>query len=340
MSDDRYARQRILAQVGDAGQSRLASARVVIVGLGALGCPVADLLARAGVGELTLIDRDLVEMSNLQRQTLYSSADVGQPKALAAAARVAAINPTVRAIPRPIDVNSRNAEEIARSADVIVDATDNAQSRYLINDVSLKLAIPWVYGGAVGTEGRATGFRPSAASPCLRCLFRDPPSPGELPTCDSVGVLNTLTATIGAMQAHLTLRMLIEPAWTPDGLLSVKMWDGALRWIDTAQAKEPTCSACGQRRFDFLNSPAQGTATLCGHGTVQVLPPTPTAVDLAQIAERWELLGSPLLSRHLLRLELPGEGLKVTLFADGRLLIRGLDSVDGARGIYDRLVGS
>lgn len=340
MSDERYARQRVLPQIGAAGQDRLSRAVVLVVGAGALGSPVAELLVRAGVGELRLADRDLVEMSNLQRQTLFGVADVGMPKAVAGAARLAAVNPTVSVVPHVADLNATNVEELADGADVVVEATDNAQSRYLVNDVAAKRSIPWVYGGAVGVEGRVAGFNSFLGGPCLRCLFRDPPAAGELATCDAAGVLNALTMAVGAMQAQVALRMIVEPEWKPTELVSVRMWPSGFRVVDIGEAREVGCPCCGGKQFEFLDAPVQATTTLCGNGTIQVIAPRRVRVDLGKIRDRWARIATVGETKHMLRMDVPGEGLTVTLFADGRLLIRGLEDEVRARAVYDRLVGS
>ena len=218
MTDDlyhphRYHRQTLLPEVGLAGQSRLAAGRVLVVGVGALGCTIAEQLARAGVGHLTFVDRDVVELTNLQRQVLFTEADAraGVPKAVAAAGRLAAVNSSIKLESIVADVDAETLPRLLARArpHVIVDGTDNAPTRYLINDAAVRGRLPWVYGGCVGTVGRSFAILPGVG-PCLRCLFPTPPGAGELPTCDTAGVLGPAAAVVGALAAATTLRLLIE----------------------------------------------------------------------------------------------------------------------------------
>lgn len=362
---DRYARQRLIPGIGDVGQARLASARVVVVGLGALGSVAAELLARAGVGSgdgggLVLIDRDVVELSNLQRQVLYATGDVGKPKAQAAAERLAAVNPEARVTPLAIELSSVNIAEVlgveaGTRTNLIVDATDNAQTRYLVNDASCEWGIPWVYGGAVGTQGRVAGFVPGGGgTPCLRCLWETPPAAGELPTCDTAGVLNTITTIVAAWQVQIALRLLAEPGWLPTKLITIDAWSMRTREVEIGS--EERCGCCATATSgavrEFLHAPPAATVTLCGRDTVQVSPPGgkggATRLDLNEFARRWEAAGltGVRATAFLLRGELAGAGkvggagVSVSLFADGRLLLQGLADPATARGWYDRLVGS
>lgn len=387
MSLERYARQRLVAQIGPEGQSRLARARILIIGLGALGSLVADLLARAGVataptGLLRAVDRDLVELTNLQRQTLYTARDLGLPKADAAARRLTEINPDVHLdfTPTHLDATSLPSLLFGSSAnnstqlpiDLIIECTDNAETRYLINEASVEWKIPWVYGGAVATSGRATAFRPSdetkkpskegrgremaeeSGGACLRCLFPTMPAPGELGTCDTVGVLNSLTAMVAATQVQLALRLLTEPTWVPNRLLAIEAWDMAFREITTD--RDPDCPCCGPRaERQLLGQPtSSGAVVLCGRGTVQVMPPkrqdSDFLLDLKEISRRWQRVGKTTETPTLLRLEVEPSGMSqgyvASLFKDGRLLVAGLDGapwdggVEGAMAVYSRLVGT
>lgn len=348
-SDPRYARQEILPQIGPAGQASLAASTVLVVGLGALGSVAADLLARAGVGHLLLLDRDTVELSNLQRQTLYATPDVGSPKAIAAATRLSSVNPTLRLTPLPTDLNASNILSLLSGVSLILDATDNAQTRYLLNDAAIHVRLPWVYGGAVATTGRVAAFAPARGSHCLRCLFPTPPSPGELPTCDTAGVLNTATATIASLQTTLALRLLLDPAYIPDQLLSIDFW--TLRF-SSIHLTDPGCPTCCGGALEFLHAASPPVVSLCGRNTLQVLPPRPTRVRLSEIAERWKTLGTVHLTPHILRLHPnpPSQTVGAALFADGRLLLEfppGTASPPDtsaaqalAQTLYDRWVGT
>jgi len=301
----------------------------------------ADLLTRAGVGRLELVDRDTVEISNLQRQTLYSTADVGEAKAVAAGRRLAQVNPGIGLGVHTTDVNAGNVLDLIAGATVVIDATDNAQTRYLINDATIRTGLPWVYGAAVGTVGRVAGFWPGGGGACLRCLFWQPPAAGELPTCDTAGVLNTATATIGALQANTCLRLICQPQWVPDTLLSVDLWT---QRFATIAMTDPGCPACRGGQLDFLNSPVQPAVSLCGRNTVQILAPKPTTLDLVALAARWAPLGEVRGSRHMVRLHPAEDGqvLSATIFTDGRMLIEfvGAGMEEEARGLYDRWVGT
>jgi molybdopterin-synthase adenylyltransferase len=268
----RYHRQTLLPQIGPAGQHRLAASRVLLIGCGALGTTIADQLVRAGVGRLVLADRDIVELTNLQRQTLFDERDAadGLPKAIAAANRLREINSTVQVTPLVTDIHAGNIEDLlAPRFDLILDGTDNVQTRYLINDVSVKHAIPWIYGAAVGTEGRVMSILPPT-TPCLRCIFPIPPGAHDLPTCDTAGVLGMAATIIGAFQAIEAIKILTGQS-SASALLRFDFWQPRLHAMPLTDAKRPDCPCCCQRRFDYLDVPAgDAAATLCGRNAVQV----------------------------------------------------------------------
>ena len=302
MTHDRYHRQVLLPRIGEAGQQRLARAHAAIVGCGALGSVAADLLARAGVGTLTLIDRDVVEPTNLQRQLLFDEADArnGTPKAVAAKARLGAVNSTIAIRAHVADLNHTNAERLTgldpqASPAVLLDGTDNFETRYLLNDLAVRHATPYVYAGAVGTTGTAYTVMPDQ-SPCIRCLYPDVPPPGTTPTCDTAGVLGPLIATVAAWQATQALKLLTAN----HAALSRNLWtwdawspDTPPRAIDVTKARDPSCPCCARCRFDFLDGRAASrTTTLCGRHAVQLIPGNhettqpPAPVDLAALAHR------------------------------------------------------
>ena len=338
---DRYHRQRILGVVGDAGQERLAAARVVIIGCGALGTVLAESLARAGVGTLILADRDLVELTNLQRQTLYTEADAAEarPKAVAAAERLAAINSSIAVEARPIDVDSSNVEALIAGATLVLDGTDNAAVRYLVNDACVKHGIAWVYGAAVATEGRVMPVLPGRG-PCLRCVFREMPAAGELATCDTVGVLGPVAGLVANLEAALAIRMLVIDD-APLQLHVIDAWDGRVQAIDVGQARDPGCPACGRGDFEFLRHAPADSAQLCGQDAVQVRPPTSTTLDLPSLARRLSTAGRVQAMPFMVRF-VPDErpGLKLTAFADGRLIVQGTRELSEARSLYARFVGA
>jgi molybdopterin/thiamine biosynthesis adenylyltransferase len=344
----RYHRQSLLPQVGREGQARLSGARVLLVGCGALGTVVADYLVRAGVGGVTMVDRDLVELTNLQRQTLFDESDVtsGAPKAVAAVERLRKVNATVELDAVVADVHSENIEALAgvggRGAagrvDVIVDGTDNAETRYLINDVANKHGVPWVYGAAVGAEGRVMVIDPPRTA-CLRCLFPDAPLPGELQTCDTTGVLGPVAGVVASLQAAATIRLIVGGGSASE-LATIDAWTMRLRSISTADGKRPDCPACGsRRRYDFLDAPPAATTALCGRDSVQLRPRAVVNLDLSALATRWRAAGEVDQSPYLLRLRPRGERESITLFRDGRVIIHGTTDPARARSVRSRFVG-
>ncbi len=356
MQPDRYQRQTLLPQIGPAGQARLGRARAILIGCGALGTVLADALVRAGIGYLSIVDRDLVEWSNLQRQVLFDEADAkeGAPKAVAAARRLRAINSSVSIEPLVADLNGANVERIlglesagATRPDLILDGTDNVVTRYLLNDVSVKHGVPWIYGACVGTEGRMMTIRPGETA-CLRCIFPEPPAPGELPTCDTAGVLGPAAGVVASLQAVAAIKLLIGAAVNiKEELISLDLWSSRFRATSLADARRDDCPTCALNRFDFLDAPISDSASLCGRDAVQIRPasgygnPDSSKFDLNQAALR--LLGCGKIERtpYLLRCQLDSPpGVRLTLFPDGRLIVHGVTDIDRARSLYARYIGS
>ena len=339
----RYHRQSLLPQIGDAGQERLARARVLLVGCGALGTVIAEQMARAGVGYLRICDRDLVETTNLQRQVLFDEADAaaGRPKAIAAAQRLAAINSTIAMEPHVVDVHSGNIESLMEGVDVVLDGTDNVETRYLINDAAVKHSIPWVYGACVGTGGRAMGIVPGR-SPCLRCMFAEPPGPGELETCDTAGVLASAAGVVASLQVVEGMRILVGDATAASELATIDLWPVRIRTISTADARRADCPTCGERRFDLLDVRAGAAAmSLCGRNTVQVRPASNgSSIDLDAAADRLRNTGAVERSAFFVRCMVRDSNLTITLFPDGRAMIHGTADLAVARSIYARFVGN
>jgi adenylyltransferase/sulfurtransferase len=345
---DRYHRQTLLPQIGAAGAARLAAARVLLVGCGALGTTIAEQLVRAGVGFLRIVDRDIVELTNLQRQMLFDEADAteGTPKAIAAGRRLAAINSSVRVEPVVADVNAENIEGFADSVHLILDGTDNAETRYLINDVAVKHGIPWIYGACIGIEGRVMTIVPGQ-TPCLRCIFSSPPAAGELPTCDTAGVLGPAATIVGAMQAIEAIRVIVggESAVSPR-LVHLDFWRQRFGATALDGARNSDCPCCGQREFSFLaarGTSAGGSTSLCGRNAVQVRPPVgQTRIDLKHLEARLRSSTTDVQrTPHLLKCRPAGEvGVTLTIFPDGRAIVHGTDDPAKARSIYARWVGS
>jgi molybdopterin-synthase adenylyltransferase len=342
--DDRHSRQVLLPQVGEGGQQRLAASRVLVVGCGALGSHAADLLVRAGVGTVHLVDRDLVETSNLQRQVLYDDADARQraPKALAAARHLSAIDPAARVVPHLVDLQRANVGGLVDRVDLVVDGTDNLETRYLLNDICVQRGLPWVYGGVIGTTGICMAVVPEVG-PCLRCLFPEPAPAGSLQTCDTAGVLNTAPAVIAALQVTQAFRLLLGSGGEVAGtLIHLDLWD--LSWKRLSVSREPTCRCCGQQRYEFLDGEGgsstarlDGRERLCGRDAVQIDPATDQQVDLDELGER--LTGVATVVRTTPVLEVREGGLTLVLFPDGRAVVEGTTEPAEARALYARLVG-
>lgn len=368
MSDlARYHRQMLLPGIGEAGQRRLADAHALLVGCGALGTVIADALVRAGIGTLTIIDRDFVEVTNLQRQILFTEADVasGTPKALAAKQRLERINSQVRIQAIVDDFNARNAERCAEGADLILDGLDNFETRYLLNDLAVSRCVPYVYGGAVGTTGMSLTILPrrdaneagsqlirwtdEQSTPCLRCVFPEAPPPGASPTCDTAGVLGSVVMQVAAHQATQAVKLIVGDIDAVDRqMLSIDVWANEQRRFDVSGAGNDACPCCGQRDFIHLaGDGASGATSLCGRNAVQISPVGAGAsVDLAVLAARLSPHGSFHSNEFLMRGELsdePGENggsIELTLFANGRAIIRGTTDIENARSIYARYIGS
>lgn len=333
--DERYSRQIRFAGIGPAGQQALASATVAIAGCGALGSFQAAALARAGAGRLLLIDRDYVEWSNLQRQWLYTEEDAkeARPKAAAAAAAIARINSAVQAEAVIADLSPANAEEILSPAAVILDGTDNFETRYLLNDVAVKLAKPWIYGGAVGSYGIVMPVIPGQTA-CFRCVYPQAPG-GVQPTCETAGVVNTVTSLVASLQVSLALRLLTGNS--PDGrITTVDVWSGALRNVPPPQ-RDPACGCCVHRKFAALDSHSRAPVSLCGRNAVQIHERR-RPLDLAELRERLAPLGDVRANEFALRFFLPGY--EMTIFPDGRAIVKGTTDPGLARSLYARYVGA
>jgi molybdopterin/thiamine biosynthesis adenylyltransferase len=338
---ERYSRQILFDGIGRSGQQNLARSRVVIIGCGALGATCAETLARAGVGGLILVDRDFVEESNLQRQIMFEESDARArlPKAVAAARRIARVNSEIKVEPIVADVNFQNIEEIVARADLIMDGTDNFETRFLINDVSVKASIPWVYGAAVGSYGLTMTVVPGK-TPCLRCVLESLPEPGSGPTCDTAGVIMPVISLIASIQSAEAMKLLTGQSHKLHrSLIRVDVWDFKLYQVDLSSiADRSDCPCCGQGRFEFLQGAGrQLTTTLCGRDAVQITKPGAADLDFASLAERLKPLGEVAFNDFLLRFRV--EGYEITVFRDARSIIRGTTDQGVARALYARYIG-
>jgi molybdopterin-synthase adenylyltransferase len=338
---ERYSRQILFKPIGQAGQQKLLNSRAVIVGAGALGTVIANHLVRAGVGYVRLIDRDLVELSNLQRQSLYDEEDAAGnlPKVIAAENKLRKINSTVKVEAIITDLNLDNAEELISDFDVIVDGTDNFSTRYLINDVSVKYGIPWVYGGAVSSRGMFAVFIPGK-TPCYRCLFPEVPV-GLGETCDTIGVLSPLTDIIGSFEAVEALKLLVGAEHNPN-LEQIDIWFPSSLQMDISAGHNPECPTCVHQQFEFLDRSSDhqvAYAVLCGRDTVQINPRNIKEFDLKSLAKRLGESGKVSVNSFLLRFS-PNKEVSMVFFKDGRVLVHGLNEVVEAKKYYARYVGS
>jgi len=335
---DRYCRQRLLPHIGAEGQRRLHESRAVIIGLGAMGSAAATTLVRAGIGEVVLIDRDLVELHNLQRQVLYSEEDVDRPKAVAAAEALQKVNSSIKIVFHTKDLNVTNAEKLLAGADIVLDGTDNLQTRFLINDVCVKHSVPWVYAGAVGTSGMVMPIVP-AKTPCFRCLVPELPGPGLLQTCDIAGILNTAPTFIASLECTLAFQILTGQLGTENGtayLIHADLWYQTFDRI--AVGKRADCPCCGEGRMDFLEATSREMITsLCGRDAIQITPVTPMEISLEELGGRFSRLGEVQGTKYMLTFRTGTEA--ITVFRDGRAIIQGTKDETKARSVYARYIG-
>lgn len=343
---DRYSRQMRFPGMGKAGQQKLLASRVTLCGCGALGTVLANVLVRAGVGFIRVVDRDFVEPSNLQRQVLFDESDVANnlPKAEAAATKMRQINSTVTVEPVVADIDRTNIEDLTRDADLILDGSDNFEVRYLINDVAVKLGKPWVYGGAVGSQGMSMTIIPGE-TPCLRCVFEAAPNPGDVGTCETAGVLAPTVNIVASYQATEALKILSgNVAAINRELLEIDVWENVNRRRKVAPLKgrKGECPCCAKRQFEWLDG-AHGTqtTTLCGRNAVQVSHRAANKLDFEQLAATLRASGSVTFNKFLLKFQVEekGDPFEFTVFPDGRAIIKGTSETDRARTLYAKYVG-
>jgi adenylyltransferase/sulfurtransferase len=338
---DRYSRQTRFAPLGPDGQAKLAAARVAVVGCGALGSVVAMTLARAGVGFLRLVDRDIPELSNLPRQVLFDEADVaaGLPKAVAAAGRLATINSQIAIEPVVADLSAANAADLLGGCDVIVDGSDNFEARFLVNEVACRSRVPWVHGGAIGAEGRVLAIVPGRTA-CLRCLIPEPPAAGSLPTCDTAGIIGPAAVVVGAVEAAEAIKLVVgAPEAASNRLLVCDLWSNVWRTVDLAPLVAAGCPTCRAADYPWLEGRLGGRPTLlCGRDAVQV-PSAGGGVDLAAVAARLALVGTVVANRWIVRADVE-EGIQLAVFADGRAIVTGTREEARARAIVSRYLGA
>jgi molybdopterin-synthase adenylyltransferase len=337
---DRYSRQILFAPIGEEGQRRVVNSRAVIIGCGALGSAQAESLARAGVGTLRIVDRDFVEFSNLQRQTMFTEKDAADrlPKVIAAAQHLREMNSQIQVEPEIADVNHSNIERLIDRFDVVMDGTDNFATRYLINDACVKHQINWIYGAAVGSYGVTMTVRPGMTA-CLRCIFPEPPPAASAPTCDTAGVIMPVISVVAAVQVAEALKLLTRNEDDlHNRLMQFDVWRNEWRHISVGSSTAD-CPACARHEFPALEAGSRDfAAILCGRHAVQVSPSQPTQINLTSLGARLAAAGEVKINDYLLRFR-TGE-FEMTIFQDARSIIRGTDDVATARSLYARFVGN
>ncbi len=337
--NNRYSRQILFDGIGKEGQAKLADSRILLVGCGALGASHAEILARAGIGFLRIVDRDFVEFSNLQRQTLYSETDASErlPKAVAAKNRLSKINSEIEIEAVVADVNNSNIESLLSDVDLILDGTDNFQIRYLVNDACVKLNKKWIYGAAVSSYGTTMTIIPHE-TPCLRCIFEEIPSVGSSPTCDTAGVIQPIISMISAIQVSEALKILVGKFdKLHKSLMQCDVWENDWRKIKLGKP-HTDCPTCGHKKFEFLEAANRDfLTTLCGRDAVQIQPPHISSLDLENLAVKLKNLGEIKLNEYLLRLSI--DGYEITVFRDARAIIKGTSDAAIARSLYAKYIG-
>jgi len=342
---ERYSRQILFREVGEAGQQRLIESSAVMVGCGALGTALANLLVRAGVGRLRIVDRDFVEPSNLQRQTLFEESDAQEalPKAVAAERRLRAINSETSVEGIVADLGPKNADELLRGFSLILDGTDNFETRFLLNDAAIHLNIPWIYAAVVASYGVTLTVRPGVTA-CLACALESESGngtqtsgTGSEDTCDTVGVLGAAAGVIASIEAAETIKILVGKSESAGGrLVSFDVWSGKFQSVRVA--RNPECRACVRREFRYLEGDAQPHLTMCGRDSVQIHERR-RQLDLTALGKRIAPTVAEVRENgFLLRFRVPPY--EVTVFADGRAIIKGTRDTSVARSLYARYIGA
>ena len=339
---DRYSRQTLFAPIGKEGQEQLRNSAVTIIGCGALGTVLANNLCRAGIGRITIADRDYIEMNNLQRQVLFDEEDVARrlPKAIAAAEKLRRTNSETKIEALVEDINADGIESLVRNTDLILDATDNFETRYLINDVCVKYQRPWIYSGVIASYGVTMNILPGD-TPCLRCVFPEMPLPGTTATCDTAGVLNGIVGAITGVASTEALKILLKSDRVSRAMFWMDLWENTCDRIELP--RQADCPACGQHHYEFLDTLSGSySASLCGRNAVQVRPAkradqARVLLNLAGLAERLRPVGEVSFNEFLLRFLV--DGYELTIFPDARAIIKGTDDEQVARAVYARYIG-
>ncbi len=333
----RYSRQTVFSGVGVEGQKKLLNSRVVVIGVGATGTVIANNLCRAGVGFLRLVDRDYVELSNLQRQTLYTEEDAQQrtPKAVAACEHLKKVNSEIVLEPVSIDVNSSNVEALISDVDLVLDGSDNLEVRYLINEACVKQNRSWIYAGALIGAGMTMNILPSE-TPCLRCLFPQVLPAGSGPTCSTTGVLNGITGIVASIASTEALKILIGSTSVRKSFLAIDIWNN--QFDEIAIEKNPNCPVCGRHEYELLGRLSSSyTTSLCGRDSVQVVPGAAATVDFEQLAQRLKKVGIVRYNKFMLQFS--DSKVEFNLFPDGRAIMNKVKDENAAKSAYSEYIG-
>lgn len=341
LSLERYSRQILFQHIGEERQKLLMDSYAVVVGCGALGTVSSSYLTRAGIGHIRIIDRDFIEEGNLQRQILFDENDVaeGLPKAVAAQRKLQRVNTKINIEGIVTDVNYANIEELTKDADIILDGTDNFETRYLINDSCVKNNIPWIYGACIGSRGLVMNIIPSK-TPCLRCVFETMPQMGSFPTCDTAGVIGSIAGIIASLQVTEAIKILAEDYESINKtLIEIDVWDTKFKQIDIADLKDlNNCSTCKLHKYSYLEAEdGVMTTLLCGKNAVQVMCRNINSIDLEQLAKRLASIADVRSNAFMLKFKVKVH--EFTVFPDGRAIITGTDDFSTAKGLYSKYLG-
>ncbi|MBN1764243.1 MAG: ThiF family adenylyltransferase [Sedimentisphaerales bacterium] len=337
---DRYARQILFKPIGFEGQKKISSSKVTLIGCGALGSVLAEMMVRCGVGLLRIVDRDFLELSNLQRQILFDEQDVREnlPKAEAAARKLRKINSQGIIEPIIADANHESVESFIADSDLILDGTDNLQTRFLINDTAVKHLIPWIYGACLGANGMGMVIKPGGR-PCLRCVIESPPDPGQMETCETAGIIGPIVAMVAGFQAAEAIKLLTGNTDAVNrAFMTFDLWQNRFHQMSLGEINDG-CTCCGDRNFEYLSGKyGLSTISLCGRNSVQVRPrDLGDKIELTELARRLIAAGEITQNEFMLRLQLPDR--EMTIFPDGRAIIKGTSNIDEARSLYGKYVG-
>lgn len=332
--NDRYSRQLLLKVVGERGQRALSKASLLLVGCGATGSTIANHLVRMGIGKLHIVDRDIIENHNLHRQCLFDERDIGKPKSVAAEEKLRAINSGVELSVEVKDVNFSNVERLVKGRDLVLDGTDNIETRFLVNDACVKNSVPWVYSGATATYGMSMNILPN--SPCFRCLVSHVPRAGSVPTCDTVGVIPTIPAAIAAISSTEAVKVILRREDVNRNLTLYDIWDQTYYSIKIQKRED--CECCSKHNFEFLEVRKRSLVTsLCGRNTIQITPIEKGELSFSNLERKLKTWGKVKRTEFTLTLTLPKY--KLIIFKDGRTLIEGTSDEKTAKSLYSRFVG-